>query len=286
MKVVVTGGAGKLGRFVAQDLREAGYWAIAMDRFAKTRPTHNEFDCDLRQAGEVMDALMELRPDAVIHLAANPNPFGKPRHLIFSENVSMCWTVFQAAADLGIAKVAYASSEQASGWSSAGMAPDQFPIDELAVTPPQSAYSLSKLVGEQIAESIAAQYPAMSIASLRINYVLDPEHHDRMPHWAAQWPGSHANFWAYVDARDAASAFRLAIEKPIPGHRVYMVAAEDLMLERPTRDAIRDYFGEEITVNERVREHGSTIDCSRIEHDLGWGPKYSWRSVSSAGRVE
>ncbi|MDX2081032.1 MAG: NAD-dependent epimerase/dehydratase family protein, partial [Terrimicrobiaceae bacterium] len=66
MKVVVTGGAGKLGRFVAQELREAGHWVISMDRFAKTRPNYNEFDCDLRQPGEVMDALLELRPDAVI----------------------------------------------------------------------------------------------------------------------------------------------------------------------------------------------------------------------------
>ncbi|MDX2065364.1 MAG: NAD(P)-dependent oxidoreductase, partial [Fimbriimonadaceae bacterium] len=267
-------------------LREAGHWVISMDRFAKTRPNYNEFDCDLRQPGEVMDALLELRPDAVIHLAANPSPFGKPRHLTFTENVGMCWTVFQTAADLGIMTLAYASSEQANGWSSARTCPERFPVDEASATPPQSAYALSKLVGEQVADSIAAQYPALSIASLRINYVMDPDHHEKIPQWAAQWPGSHANFWAYVDARDAAHAFRLAVEKPIPGHRVYMVAADDLMLERPTRDAIRDQFGEHIRVDERVREFGSTIDCGRIERDLGWRPKYSWRSVSPATRVE
>jgi GDP-L-fucose synthase len=59
--VVVTGGTGLLGQSVSRVLRAAGAQVLAVGRQ----------DFDLRQHRQVYDMLRSIRPDAVVHLAAN-----------------------------------------------------------------------------------------------------------------------------------------------------------------------------------------------------------------------
>jgi len=59
--VVVTGGTGLLGQSVSRVLRVAGAQVLAVGRQ----------DFDLRQHRQVYDMLRSIRPDAVVHLAAN-----------------------------------------------------------------------------------------------------------------------------------------------------------------------------------------------------------------------
>ena len=49
-------------------------------------------------------------------------------------------------------------------------------------------------------------------------------------------------FWAYVDARDAADACRLAVEADIGGHRVYNIAAATSHNPTPTEELVRKFF--------------------------------------------
>lgn len=46
-------------------------------------------------------------------------------------------------------------------------APDYLPLDESHPSKPQDSYGLSKVVGEQIADSIATAHEVMTISSLR-----------------------------------------------------------------------------------------------------------------------
>ncbi len=158
------------------------------------------------------------------------------------------------------------------------------------MTRPRSAYALSKLMGEEIAESIVATYPETSAVSLRINFITVPEDSDWIEKRAGHWPGGHTNLWAYLDARDAATAFRLAVESPREvlghGHRAYMVAAADNLTTFETRDAISRFFGPEIEVSPELGAFGSTVDCTRITKDLGWRPVHSWRNALSPQSVE
>jgi len=279
MKVLVTGGSGKLGQFVLQDLRDQGHEALNVDR---TYPEHNRygwtFKTDLADASQLFDAFMKIRPDAVVHLAANPSPYGFPRQQQFTDNVAITHAVLQASGDLGVKRVVFASSEMANGWSTRYQCPPRLPFSETDVITTPNAYALSKVVGESIADSMQVAYPEMAIASLRINLVTHPD----WP-WAYRgvdhFPGGHANLWAYQDARDAARACRLWLESDLPGHHVYMVSADDSLINLPIREAVARHFGDHPAIPDSVSEFGSLVDCSRIKADLGWAPQYSWRDV-------
>ena len=74
--VVVTGGAGKLGRACVADLAEHGWQVVVFDRASDGhRVIH--VPVDLTDYGQVIDAMLGVeeryeRVDAVVHLAAVP----------------------------------------------------------------------------------------------------------------------------------------------------------------------------------------------------------------------
>jgi nucleoside-diphosphate-sugar epimerase len=279
MKVLVTGGSGKLGRFVIKDLQDHGHDAYCVDR---TYPSPHRYGhsilADISNSADLFDAFLKIKPEAVVHLAANPSPHGHPRHSQFMQNVGMTHAVLQVCGDMGVRRVAVASSEMANGWSSRYVCPPVLPFNESHVITTPNPYALSKVVGEQIAESMQAAYSEMAIASLRVNLVTHPEW-EYFYRNLDRFPGHHPNLWGYQDARDAATAFRLWLESDLPGHRTYLLAAEDSLIDLPIREAVGRHFGEGVTVDDSVGEFGSLVDCRKIRDELGWKPAHSWRDT-------
>ncbi|HEY4160118.1 MAG TPA: NAD(P)-dependent oxidoreductase, partial [Polyangiaceae bacterium] len=111
MKVLVTGAAGKLGSAVCSSLRERGHEVRATDRRYRSG-----LEVELKLADLCSDlAAYELLAgmDAVAHIGNHPNVFsGPPPQRILSENTAMNANVFRAAADLGVRRIAFASSVQ------------------------------------------------------------------------------------------------------------------------------------------------------------------------------
>ena len=68
--VLVTGGRGRLGRLLVQDLRAAGIRVVSLGR---SRPDVHHADdvvVDLRNAEAVADITRQARPDLIVHLAS------------------------------------------------------------------------------------------------------------------------------------------------------------------------------------------------------------------------
>lgn len=278
MKICVIGGSGRVGIPILRRLREAEHKVVNFDRNRPEEHLCRFHRVDAANLEEIYDGLAETRPDAVVVAAANPNPGGSARHAHFMGNVGIAHGAMQAAADLGIKRLVYLSSEQASGWTSSGRVPAHVPFDEEANTPPESTYALSKLVGETILQSVCGARGDIVGVSLRLSYVHTEKDYERVAHWidrAGEWPS--ALMWAYVDARDVADAVLLALETPLaPGHRVYSVAAPDVMSRRPIREMMGRHYPE-TTVGEEIPEFGSTVSTARIRAELGWNPTRSWR---------
>lgn len=278
MRIVVTGGNGKLGRTTIPILREADHRVHSFDRAPPDHHLKARVHClDLTDTAQLFDLMADIRPDAVIHYAADPAPYGNPRHAQFMGNVGMTHAMMQISGDLGVKHFVNVSSEMANGWSSRHLCPPKLPFGENDVVDSPNHYALGKRVGEMIADSMAVKYPEMGITSLRINLVIMPEYLVSLREGPDRFPWGDANFWAYVDARDAGRAALMAIEHNEKGHQIYMVAATDTILRRPTREAIWERFGSEIVFDPELAEFGSPVDCKKIKKNLGWEPHFAWR---------
>ncbi len=283
-RILVTGGSGRLGRAVIQELLANGYDVIAADR---VRPATGEVhgvrvvETDLGDVGQVAGALHGC--DAVIHLGAIPAPYAHADEVVFRNNTGAAFAVLQAASLLGIRRAAIASSGSAYGtaWARHRFAPAYVPIDEALPMLNHDAYGLSKEVDERTAEMFCRR-DGMSIAALRFHWIATREEQ------IAAVPGYRERdvllegtrgFWAYVDLRDAARACRLAIEvardRPF-GFEPFNIVAADTLLEAPTEEMIRE-LAPKTEIRASLPGNAGAWDTSKALRVLGWKPEHSWR---------
>ena len=113
MKVVVTGGTGKAGRWVVSDLRAHGHDVLNVDSRHDGSPHGQCLVADLADYGQAAEAVAGA--DAVVHLAAIPAPDIRPAAETFRVNALSTYNVFAAADAAGVRRVAWASSETVLG---------------------------------------------------------------------------------------------------------------------------------------------------------------------------
>lgn len=281
MKIILTGGNGKVGRFTLRELVKAGHEVLSLD----LRKPEEEVDgahyrpCDLSDNGQVADLFAEFRPEGACHIAALPDPSWGARSVVFENNVTSTYNVMQAAGECGTKRLIYASSEMATGWLTTEELPERFPFTEEDRVDSPNAYAMSKYMGEKIADGMTRRYPEMPICSLRINNVILPDGYGVLEQRRREYPfpGS-ANFWSYNDVRDVATAFRAALEGESTGHEVFLLAAKDTCIEQPIQEAIKTRYGSEGNFVDGHGPHDSCFDCSKIKRFFGWEAVHSWRA--------
>ena len=158
-RVVCTGGAGKLGQHVVRRLQDQYQTTIVdlkspVDSDLANVPFRSADITDLAAMRDVFEGA-----DAVIHLAAIPNPRTAPADVTFGTNVQGAWAVCQAAEEAEVKRLVVASSDSVFGlsYNPPDWPPQFLPVDETHPTRPSEFYSLSKRVTETIAESYAAR---------------------------------------------------------------------------------------------------------------------------------
>ncbi|MFC8192620.1 NAD-dependent epimerase/dehydratase family protein [Cellulomonas sp. NPDC057328] len=278
MRIAVTGGSGKLGRTVVATLREAGHAVTNLDVVGERGPGFVRVD--LTDHGQALDALAGVDDqhdglDAVVHLAAIPAPGMLPDAETFRVNVLSTYHVLQAARRLGVSTVVLASSETVLGLPFE-TPPPYVPVDEEYPGRPETAYSLSKLLGETMADQMTRWDPALRIVSLRFSNVMDPEDYAQFPSFDADATQRRWNLWGYIDARDGATAVQRALEVTTPGHHVYVIASPDTVMRRPNAELLAEQFPD-VPVRGDVGEHDTLLSIAKARRELGWEPRHSWR---------
>lgn len=283
MRIVVTGGNGKAGQWVVRELATAGHEVVNFDLAPRADLELPGQFCrvELTDAGEVYDALAQFRPDGVAHLAANPAPEGQARIDVFDNNVISAHNLLQAAGDLGVRRVVYASSEMATGLLTEGVVPKQIPFDESERRPSPNAYALSKFISEVIVDSLVLAHPDTSWVGLRINNVIPPGDYERFRDEWADPSRNMANFWSYIDARDVGTAYRAALEGNSTGHEVCLIAAADTRARRSLRELMAEYYDGYDSFADDYQDPQSAFDCSKMRTLFGWTPSYSWRDAET-----
>lgn len=280
MNILVTGGLGKVGRWVVAELIDShvgksGHRVTVFDRAAgPERGPVKYLIGDIQDLGQVMEALIGM--DAVIHLAAIHNPNIATAPLVYQTNVVGTFNVHHAAHRLGVKRVVSASSNAIVGWSYSGrFEPDYLPIDENHALRPEDVYGLSKQIGETIADTYARK--GLETILLRPSGVVTPEELTELKKAGGRTTTSFQAF-SYIDARDLAVAFRLSVEKSLPGGTTLFVVADDSNVAEPLCDLLPRLRP---SIGDKARSLTGTKGAysnARAKALLGWQPQHSWRS--------
>lgn len=271
VRIVVTGGSGKGGAYVCREMRAHGHDVLNVDTRHDGADYGSTMIADLTDAGQTFDALSGA--DAVIHFAAIPAPGLRPDGETFRINTMSTYHVFAAAEAHRMRRVVWASSETVLGLPF-DRPPDFAPIDETITPRPESSYSLSKLVGEAMAEQ-AARRSGIGFVGLRISNIMEIEDYAAFPAFWDDATLRRWNLWGYVDARDVARAARMGLEADIDGAAIAIIAAKDTVMTRPSADLMSEVFPTVPLRREPVgRETLLSIDHAR--HLLGYEPIHGW----------
>ena len=275
MRILVTGGIGKVGQAVVCELLNSpAYEITVLDRTpGPERGPVKYLVGDIQDLGQVMEAMVGA--EAVIHLAAIHNPNIATASIVYQTNVVGTFNVHHAAFRLGVKRVVSASSNAIVGWSySDRFMPDYLPIDEDHPLRPEDVYGLSKEIGETIASSYARK--GLQTVMLRPSGVVTPEELEKIRKDGGRKPtGFYA--YSYIDVRDLAVAFRLAVERSIPSGTSLFVVAEDSTVAEPLCDLYPRIMP---AIGDKARNLIGNVGAysnARAKAVLGWHPVYSWR---------
>ena len=154
--------------------------------------------------------------------------------------------------------------------------PPYAPVDEACPGRPESAYSLSKLMGEEMAEQFCRWDPELKIIGLRLSNVMEPGDYARFPGFDAEARLRKWNLWGYIDARDAAQAIRKALEADLKGAEVFIIANADTVMTRPNAELMAEVFPG-VPLRDGVGPNETLLSIDKARRLLGYAPEYGWR---------
>ena len=284
-RVVCTGGAGRLGAHVSRRLKEKCALTILDIR----RPEDADLadvafnGVDIRDGAALRQAF--AGKDAVLHLAAIPNPRTAPPDVTFNTNVTGAFAVMQAAEDAGVRRVVVASSDSVFGlsYNPPDWPPQFLPVDETHPLRPTEFYSLSKRITETVAESYAAR-GNLEVIVLRPVHVVFPPEYPELETRGSDIENYH--FWAYVAPEDVAQAFECALRCDYRGYEVFTIAAADGLNRRPTLEMAAERWARlpEIRRPELYDTNplAPVMDITKARERLGYDPQITWRDMLAA----
>ncbi|MFD3443106.1 NAD-dependent epimerase/dehydratase family protein [Microbacteriaceae bacterium 4G12] len=281
MKILVTGSRGKVGRAATQALFDAGHDILGVDLVppvfdAGVVVPGRYKQADLTDAGSAFAVVAGV--DAVVHIAAIPQPLGHPAHVVMQTNVMSTFNLIEAAVRFGVKRFVNISSESIVGnfFPERPFQPDYVPVDEEHPLYPQDVYALSKLFGEQMMDA-AVRRSDIAAITIRPATVHNEDNYETNLGPLVRDPSiTNGNFRSYIDVYDLADAIVLATESDLPGHEVFYIANPDNAGGHDFAEVLRKYYDDGIELRRLDRVDSGGISTEKARRLLGWEAKRSW----------
>lgn len=286
----MTGGAGFVGRWLAQHLEDEGDEVTVLGRR----------DLDVTDHSAMLELVAELLPDACYHLAAvtfAPDARADPVHA-FDVNIMGTVAVLDAIrAEAPRCRVLIPSSAEVYGAPSA----EELPLVEDRSLRPLHPYAASKAAQEALAQSYHAAYGIDAVIARTFNHIGPGQRADfvvasLVSQALSGGPIRVGNLDVardFTDVRDVVRAYRLLVVHGAPG-LPYNVCSGTSVSIRQVVEELRVIMGAEIeTVTDPSRVRVSDPpeirgDPTRLKRATGWQPEISLTDtlrsmVASAG---
>ena len=259
-RVVVTGGAGFIGRETIQRLLAAGYDVVCFD-LAEQILRHRAILHGMAEGGaltlgpgSVLDRTAVRSAvdgaDAVIHLAAmlGVRKTEENRLACIEININGTDNVLNAAVSHGVEKFVFASSSEVYG------EPNHNPVKETDDTKGKTAYAVTKLAGEELTKGYHQRYPSMDytivrffntygegqVAQFVISRFVDAVLNGRNP--VVYGDGSQVRSYGHVE--DVIRGIQLILENPVSSGKVYNLGnSSQVMTLRDLAQRVIDLVG-------------------------------------------
>ena len=278
-KVVITGAKGGTGVSIVKEFRSTGYQVLGVDLKPHERTEKDYRVIDLTDGAAVYDVFAGAI--AVVHFGSYPNDTDRSWDEVYRNIVIGGFHVFQACANLGIGRIAYASSPSVYG---SPRIPLYLPADEDWSLAPSSIYGAAKENLETLARNYCRWNRGMAIAALRTcRIVYEGSFQWRFRHHTEEPRSAASALWAYSDARDVATACRAWIEADLNGFEAFDVAAEDVCVDVPTAELVDTYLPRDVKIREPLADRRALVSCQKIRSMLDWKPRYTWRDMKREG---
>lgn len=290
--VLITGAGGFAGRHVVAELEQHTRWSlVGVARKASSAGRRTSIlACDLLDGELVRRVVRRHRPDIVIHLAAQsyvPQSFAEPSATLVN-NINGQLNVLEAVRSERLRSIVLVvGSADEYGLAS----PDEMPLSESHAFRPTNPYAVSKIAQDMLGLQYALSY-GMNVIRVRPFNHFGPGQSDRfvLSSFARQIAQAErgiaepvvltGNLDArrdFLDVRDVARAYRLAVLRGVPGE-VYNIA-------RGSSDRIGDLLSSLLSMSSisiEIRQDPSRMrpsdtpllvgDSSKFRAATGWEP--------------
>jgi len=298
MKILVTGGSGRIGASLVQELDQEGFDVTVFDLVETRRGKFVKGN--LLDLSAVKDATRNF--DAIIHLAAIPFDLPNDYKRLYDANVTGTFHILEAASQNHVQKVVFASSICTLGigfWKGDPIELQYFPVDEKHPTKPQDLYGASKLIGEELCYMYTRRSGIKTIC-LRMASIcftnpdggptkewleeferdikpclLDPKFCRDRPEmdWA----------WEYAAPEDVIQAFVLAMKDKNAKHEIYNIGAPDTPTNMDSLELAKTFYPKARIRDEkafRMNKKKALFDISKAQKELGYRPRVDWPTMS------
>jgi len=297
MKVLITGGNGKLAAYVIRALANEHEIVLfsrrqpdaAFAQYPWVQGDLTDFDACQRAVDGV---------DAIQHIGAQPWPVDHPNmreraveqgyefDATFKTNMLGTYYLMQAAVEANVKCVIMAGSNCALGHgfriSETPFPISRLPIDETHPTFPEDSYSFTKRSGEDLLASYSRAYGIRTYVT-RIAGICPQERRQQIAANAKPISGWSEWLWCWVGSEDVADAHRLLMEKAdsLHTHDIYFLNADDTSCLEPSQEIVERYRPDLLPVVAGLKGHDSFLNCDKLKQAVGWEHKTSWRQYLS-----
>jgi nucleoside-diphosphate-sugar epimerase len=295
MRILITGGAGWIGRYVTESL--GAHDLVLLDRVDPSEATVFDPHAPGQRRKEPLDpsvpyvradladddALAQAMTgvDVIVHLAAMPTGGWDVAIPVLEANVLGTAHVFEAARATGVRRIVNASSINAFGVfygrvSSRPPVHASLPLTEARLPEPEEPYGLSKAITEQLGAAYVRAF-GMEVANLRFASVWAEEKYDEAIAGGlgptTEWRN---DLFQWVHVRDVAQAVAAAVTVEEVAPPPLTICAADTKAPEPTWELIERFRPELAgSITEPLPGRSSLVSIAGARTALGYRPRFT-----------